>query len=135
MRFLTLNGKIINKNYHKYLIDWNKEECSKFQTKVKKFLEPYLKYHIVYSEFLIPGTKMRIDIFDATTRIAYEISGKQHLEYTPFFHQNPAKYLSQIKRDFKKIKFCEINNIKLIEIYEKDILSVEYFKEKFGLVF
>lgn len=135
MRLLSLNHKLINKNYHKYLINWDKKEASKFQTDVKNFLYPYLKLHICYSEFPIVQTRMRIDIFDATTLIAYEIMGVQHNEYIPFFHGNPAHYLAQIKRDVKKAQFCEINGIKLIEINPEDMpLSPQFFKEKFDII-
>lgn len=139
MRLLSLQRRPYKKNYHKYLINWDKKEASKFQTDVKNFLYPYLKFHIVYSEFPIPRTmvngRMRIDIFDATTLIAYEIMGIQHGQYTPFFHGNPAHYLAQIKRDVKKAEFCEINNIKLIEINPEDMpLSPKFFKEKFDII-
>jgi len=135
MRFKTLSGKFVSKNCNKYKINWDKEEKSKIQTEVKKFLYPYLKTHIVYSEFPVFGTLMKIDIFDATSNVAYEIQGRQHGEYVKFFHKNRLNYLAGIKRDMKKIKWCEINNITLCEIFEEDLqdLSRQWFIEKFNV--
>jgi len=134
MRLQTLSGRLVNKDYKKYLINWSKKEASNFQTEVKFFLYSFLKNHIVFSEFPIVGTRYRIDIFDATTKTAYEIVGVQHTKFVKFFHGNSANYLAQIKRDVKKEKFCEINNIKLIEILPEDLpLTKDFFKNKFNL--
>ena len=35
----------------------------------------------------------------------------------------------QLKRDNQKFDFCELNDIKLIEIFEKDKLSKAFFKK------
>jgi hypothetical protein len=44
-----------------------------------------------------------------------------------------AKYLEQLKRDDKKLRFCELNGIQLVEIYPKDVVSVDLFEE-FGVI-
>ena len=57
------------------------------------------------------------------------MQGKQHTKYVPFFHgKNKINYINQLKRDNDKLKFCEMNEIKLIEIYDGDILSEDLFK-------
>ena len=53
-------------------------------------------------------------------KIAIEVQGSQHTKYVEFFHGNRFQYLQQLKRDEKKLKFCEANDIALIEIYPKD---------------
>lgn len=134
MRFKKLNGKLIYKNCNKYKINWEKNEKSKFQTNVKLFLKPYIYNHIVYSEFPCFGTLLKIDIFDATTKIAYEISGEQHQKYNKFFQKTRLNYLNQIKRDLTKAKFCDINNIILIEIFPSDLpLSYQFFIDTYGI--
>lgn len=136
MRLLKLNGKEVNKNVNKYLIRWDAAERSKFQFNVKQFLRKYWHNHIVYSEFPVFGTLMHIDIYNATLKVAVEVSGDQHLEFNKHFHKgNRLNFLSQIKRDMDKLKFCEINNIKMIEIYSADLelLSPKFFVDKFGL--
>jgi len=75
---------------------------------------------------------LSLDFFNASKKVAIEVQGHQHFSYVKFFHGNRVNYLNQIKRDVKKIDFCEINNINLVEIYPKDELSKELF-QKFGV--
>lgn len=135
MRLIDINGKLKYKNCRAYRIDWNQKERSIIQFKVKKFLEPFWKNHVVFSEFPVFGTRLKIDIFNATKNIAVEIDGNQHNEFNKFFHRNRLGYLNSLKRDNKKEKFLELNNIKLARVLENEIndISVEYFKEMFGI--
>lgn len=133
MKFKNLRGKETNINITKYLIDWNAKERSKIQFKVKKFLEPYWKHHVVCAELPVVSTRMTIDIINISRKIAVEIQGKQHTEFNKHFHTGArANYLSQIKRDLDKEDFCILNDIKLIEIHEHEIgdLSKELFESK-----
>jgi|TARA_A200000159_G_C7336501_1_gene345286 hypothetical protein len=131
LRFKTLTGstrKIIGP--HKYSIDWDGVSKSKFQKSVKDFLEEYWSSHVVFEEFPIAGTRMTFDFYNANEKIAIEVQGGQHTRYVPFFHgKYKNNYLMQLKRDHQKHDFCELNNIKLVEIYEKDIISKDLFKK------
>lgn len=131
MRFKTLTGstrKIIGP--HKYSIDWDGVSKSKFQKSVKDFLEKYWCSHVVFEEFPIAGTRMTFDFYNANEKIAIEVQGGQHTRYVPFFHgKYKNNYLMQLKRDHQKHDFCELNNIKLVEIYEKDVISKDLFKK------
>jgi hypothetical protein len=131
LRFKTLTGstrKIIGP--HKYSIDWDGDSKSKFQKSVKDFLEEYWCSHVVFEEFPIAGTRMTFDFYNANEKIAIEVQGGQHTRYVPFFHgKYKNNYLMQLKRDHQKHDFCELNNIKLVEIYEKDIISKDFFKK------
>ena len=136
MRLLNVNGKPRSKNTSKYLIDWNKKSRSKIQFDVKKFLEPFWKAHIVFEEFPVYGTKQKVDILNATIKVAVEVQGRQHSEFNKFFHNNSrAKYLEGIKRDVIKSKWIERNGYKVIEIEEREVktISKDFFKEKFNL--
>ena len=131
MRFKTLTGstrKIIGP--HKYSIDWDGVSKSKFQKSVKDFLEEYWCSHVVFEEFPIAGTRMTFDFYNANEKIAIEVQSGQHTRYVPFLHgKYKNNYLMQLKRDHQKHDFCELNNIKLVEIYEKDIISKDLFKK------
>lgn len=133
MKFKTLDGKDRTvKNIKSCIINWDGKSRSKFQFEVKKYLEKYWSGDVVFEELKIVGTRLSLDFFNANKRIAIEVQGQQHFKYVKFFHGNRANYLSQIKRDVKKIEFCELNKIKLMEIYPNDVLSNELF-EKFGI--
>ena len=134
MKFKTLHGsskrvpKIKN-----YLIDWDKKSKSKLQFGVKQFLKKHWANHVIFEEFPVAGTRLTLDFYNASKKIAVEVQGPQHRKYIPFFHAGYRNnYINQLRRDKQKLDFCEINNIKLIEIYESDKLNKRLFK-KFGI--
>jgi len=134
MKFKTLGGSMAElKNAKKYLIKWRGKSRSKFQSSVKEFLHPYWKDDIVFEEFKIVGTRMTFDLYNANKKIAIEVQGIQHTKYVKFFHGSRLRYLQQLKRDDKKLRFCEINDIKLVEIYPNDLVDADLFLS-FGVI-
>tara|TARA_R110002020_G_scaffold115103_4_gene264759 strand:- start:82 stop:492 length:411 start_codon:yes stop_codon:yes gene_type:complete len=131
MEFKTINGQVKRvKNIKKRIIDWEAPSRSKRQREVKKFLKKYWQSHVVFEEFPVAGTRLSIDIYNANKKIAIEVQGAQHTKYNSFFHGgHKNNYLEQLKRDEMKFKFCELNDIQLIEIYDKDVLGVSLFKK------
>jgi hypothetical protein len=137
MRLLNVNGTLVNKNVRKYLINWEGKSRSKLQYKFKQFFYPYWKNHIVYEEFPVYGSMLKVDLLNATKKIAVEIQGNQHESFNKFFHDNSRlKYLQSIKRDVKKVKWLEMNEFKFLELYENDLnsLSPQYIEEKCGIL-
>jgi len=133
MRLLNVNGKLVNKNVRRHLINWEAKSRSKLQYKFKIFFHTYWKNHIVYEEFPVYGSMLKVDFLNATKKIAVEIQGSQHESFNKFFHDNSRlKYLESIKRDVKKEKWIEANGFKFIELYEDDLknLSPQYIEEK-----
>ena len=103
------------------------------QYECKQFLKSYWLNDIVFEEFPIAGTRLSLDFYNANKKVAVEVQGKQHTKYVPFFHgKNKINYINQLKRDQDKLKFCELNDIQLIEIYEEDKLNEKLF-ENFGV--
>ena len=136
MRLYNVHGKLQNRNVTKYLIDWQKKSRSKIQFKAKQFLEPFWKAQVVFEEFPVYGTRLKVDILNATIKVAVEVQGKQHSSFNKFFHANSrSKYLESIKRDVLKAEWLELNNYKLIEVEEDEIglLSRKFFLKKFDL--
>ena len=131
MKFLDPLGKPRNlKGAKKYLIDWDAKSRSKFQSRVKNFLKPYWKNDIVFEEFRIVGSRLSLDFYNANKKIAVEVQGDQHTKYVKHFHKNRLKYLDQLKRDQKKLDFCEFNDIKLVEIYSTDVINASLFDDQ-----
>ena len=135
MKFKTLNGKErLLKNAKKYIIHWDAKSKSNVQWRVKQFLSSYWKYDVVFEELRIVGTRLSLDIYNANKKIAVEVQGKQHTTYIPYFHGSArANWVSQLRRDDLKLQFCLTNGIKLVEIYETDIICKETF-EKQGII-
>jgi very-short-patch-repair endonuclease len=129
MKFKTLNGKEkLLKNASKYLINWRTKTRSKFQDEVKKFLKAYWNDDFVFEELRLVDTRMTFDFYNANKKIAIEVQGQQHTKFVPFFHGNRNKFLQQLKRDNKKLEFCEMNGIKLVEIYSISELNKDFFE-------
>ena len=135
MRLFNINGKLVYKNVSSKKIKWNCKSRSKLQKSVKLFLKPYWQNHIVYEEFPVYGTRLSVDILNATKKIAIEVNGRQHSNFVEFFHGSRNGYLQSIKRDVKKAEWLKKNNFTLLEIDREDAdrLSLEYIQETFGI--
>lgn len=138
MKLLTLNGRKLNRNVTPFLINWDGKSLSNFQYEVKQWLKLFWYNHVVFEEFPVFGTKYSLDFFNVSRKIAIEVQGEQHTQFCKpsksgkhFFHRNRTDYLNQIRRDQDKLRFCEINNIELIEIFweDKKNMSKDFFKE------
>lgn len=135
MRLYGINGKLIDKNVNKYVIKWDKPSRSIIQFKVKQFLKPYWSSLIVYEEFPVYQTLLKVDLLNATLKIAIEVNGPQHNEFHYFHNKNPNNYLKGFKNDVIKSEWLAKNGFKLIEINHNEInlLSKTFFLEKFSL--
>ncbi len=134
MRLYNIYGRLENKNVNKYLVKWDEPSRSKIQFSVKQFLKKHWLSCVVYEEFPVYGSRMKVDILNATKKIAIEVNGAQHSNFNKFFHANSRiNYLNSIKRDFKKLEWLEQNGYNLIEINhdEVDLLTKDFFKKKF----
>ena len=136
MRLLDIYGNSTSKNVTKYIIDWRKNSRSKLQTTVKRFLQRYWKNQVVYEEFPVFGSRMKVDFLNATTKVAIEVQGPQHKKFNPFFHSNSrAKYLDSIKRDLKKANWLEQNGFQFVEVSDGEVkdISKKFFEKNFGV--
>ena len=121
---------------HEYLIDWKKDGASKLETRFKELIFPFWGGQIVLEQLRIPGSLLRIDFLNCTKRLAVEINGPQHDEFNPHFHRgSPVNFRASIRRDMKKILWCEANNIQVLELIEEDLgyFSPKYIQEKFNV--
>ena len=138
MKFKKLNSSFeVNVNTAKYAIDWAKA-VSKPQQAAKNFLHPYWKYDNVLEEFLIPGSKLRIDLLNLTkiedySGVAIEISPESSHSFNPFFHKSRvSRFLASVKRDLGKMEWVKENGFLYVCLNEADLknLSVEMFLSK-----
>jgi len=131
MKFYTVDGKLRNlKNPKKYHIKWGASSLSKFQKGVKDFLFPFWKNDVVFEEFRIVGSRLSLDFYNANRRVAVEVQGAQHTKFVKHFHKNRLRYLEQLRRDQKKLDFCEMNDITMVEIYPEDTVDKALFEKQ-----
>lgn len=136
MRLLDIRGRSVCKNVSRYSIDWDGKSRSIIQADIKRFLKPYWYGQIVYEEFPVYGSLLKVDILNATRRIAVEVNGKQHGQYNKFFHNNDhANFLKSIKRDVQKRDWLERNGFVLVEVEFNEVSSIskEFFEKNYGV--
>jgi len=135
MRLLDIQGRLIYKNVQCYLIDWNEKSRSKLQFVIKQFFKPFWQHYVCYEEFPVFGSRMKIDILNASKRIAVEVQGEQHTQFSKYFHHHRMDFLLSMQRDARKIEWLEKNNFKFLELVEDDLekLSPKYIIDKFGV--
>ena len=135
MRLYNIRGRQVNKNVSRYLFDWEKKSRSNLQFRVKQFLKQYWENHIVYEEFPVFGSRMKVDIVNATKYIAVEVNGQQHGSFNKFFHNSRYGYFQSISRDVKKEEWLEKNGFDLITIEYNEVedLTEQFIKEKFDI--
>jgi len=122
MKFLSTEGRI-------YKIDlrpskWprrSSDNCkSNFQFSVGEIVDKVFPNEIILEEFYIPGDRLYIDFFLPRKRIAVEAQGRQHYEYSNFFHGSQENFKLAQSRDRRKSLWCTCNDIKLVVIRESD---------------
>lgn len=77
----------------------------------------------IYEDVTIPGSRLSLDFFIPSRKLAVEVQGQQHFERNSFFHESNSDFFAQQKRDEEKRIFCEINNIKLIIVTSHEELT------------
>ena len=136
MKFKRLNAKDQNINTSKYVINWKDDSLSKIQYRIKSFLYPYWRGHVVFEELRLAGTRLRLDFLNITRNIAVEVDGKQHTDPKNYFNGgNKFTWLAQVERDLEKDRWCELNGFKLVRINESEVDSItsEWFLEKYDI--
>jgi len=135
VRFLNLRGQVKFKNIEKNRVKWDGDSKSKFQKSVRDFLRPYWDNDVVFEEMPLVGTRLRLDFYNSSKKLGVEVQGAQHSKYNSHFHGNRNGFRRSLERDSKKEEWCEINKIKLIEIFPEDLkrLSKEWILSEFGV--
>jgi hypothetical protein len=113
------------KEYSINIVKYNRQldGCSSLHLRARKLLALLFPYENIYEEVVLPGIKTEInnkslviDFYIHFQRIAVEVQGQQHSQYTPFFHTNKLEFFRAKRLDSLKRKWCTINNILLVEL-------------------
>lgn len=126
--------QIVNVSVTEYLVDWDRK-VSGPQKKVKDFLRPFWKTHVVLEEFRVPTKLWRIDLINLTRRLAVEVSPSGSHSFNTFFHKTKIGFGSAVGRDLNKAKWLEENGLKLVEVFDDDMdaLSPAWFKTEYNV--
>lgn len=88
----------------------------------------------ILQEVGLPGSstrangKLRADIFLPVERIIIEVHGSQHSTLSSHFYDSKKDFMLAKARDKKKREWCELNNIRYVELKHNE--SEEEWREK-----
>lgn len=138
MKFPKLNSNtFVNININKYRLDWNNIKGSGPEIKFQNFIKPYWRNYVVLKEFRIPGSRLRCDFLNVSTKTAVEVSPRQHIQNDHWFYGgSKLKYKDAFIRDINKITYLQDKlGYTVLELYDEDLdnLSAKYIKEKFNI--
>ena|SRR5690606_7025464 len=115
MKFISTNGREYKINIRPS--KWkrrSKEECkSHIQWNVGQILDELYPSDIILEEFCMPGDNLYIDFFIPRIKLAVEVHGQQHFQYSSFFHSTKQKFNESVARDNRKREWCKINGVDL----------------------
>lgn len=128
MKFICLNGREINISVRPSKNPIGKIHRSKLQTLVgQKLIERY-PYEQICQDWVLPKSHLSLDFFIPRLIIAIEVNPIEsaHTKHNSFFHGQitEGKFARQKRNDTEKARFCELNNIKLIEIFTEQDLNL-----------
>jgi hypothetical protein len=126
MKFKTLNGKEVSCEVaqHKHPLK-SRENCrSQSQFHLGQQLQTIFTSTPILEEFVIPESRMSLDFFIPSFKMAFEFQGKQHDQFNTLFHASKDDFIRQKTRDMEKKQWCAINGIILIEVRDEAV-SVE----------
>ncbi len=127
MRFKCLDGPevTVRINPAKYPIRSREASRSNGQYHLGKKLRIVYPQCSILEEWGIPGSRLSLDFFIPSRKLAFEFQGIQHDEFNSFFHANKAAFAAQKKRDADKRRWCELNSIALVEVRDGAINAAD----------
>jgi hypothetical protein len=118
MNIIGLDGKEYRINFNKSRVSTN---CSKLHIRARDLLHTEFPYDKIYEEVALPGTKnerqikpLMADFIIPLRYIIVEVQGEQHYKHNSFFYYNKLEFYKAQSRDRNKVRWCELNQIKLI---------------------
>lgn len=119
MKLKNLEGKVVTVDTRQTTFPLRGELASKskIQFACGQLIKSKFPADTILEEFSLPGNStLFLDFYLPSRKIAFEIQGRQHKEYVPFFHGSPAGFKEAVGRDTAKRRWCEINGITLYAI-------------------
>lgn len=113
--------KKLNEQEKSVVINTRKQinyDFSNFQKEFQSLIENKFKGFSIIKEFTIPGTKLRIDFYLPSLKMAFEVQGEQHFKFIKYFHGTANKFLKQQENDELKRQWCKLNNITFYHVYK-----------------
>lgn len=113
----------------------NTEKRSGPHSRAKVLLKELYPNDRILEELILPGTKtsnrkstLKADFFIPMRSLIIEVHGIQHSEFNNFFFKNKMEFYKAQARDRDKKRWCEINELELVELFDSE--SIEDWRNK-----
>lgn len=97
----------------------SRQKRSSYHIKARKLIKdifPTLQILEEVSVRLRQRDTAYLDFYVPVQKLAVEVHGEQHYNFISFYHQTTMGFLLHQKRDREKQRWCELNDITLIEL-------------------
>lgn len=119
MQIKTLDGQTQNWQLTGHYAHAKLENKSSLHLKARQILKNCYPTLQVLEEVPVPikrSDSYYIDFYIPMLKTAVEVHGEQHYKFVQFYHNNQLGFLRSQKRDREKREWCELNNIRYIEL-------------------
>jgi hypothetical protein len=119
MKVQSLSGKLneIEDKPSKFPMK-NKDACrSNIQYECGQIIKSFFGFDCILEDVPVPDHNFYLDFFLPNRKLAFEVQGRQHDEFVPFFHKNKKGFQQAQQRDSDKAKWCRVNNIELFSVH------------------
>lgn len=90
---------------------------SSYHLRCRQILNSIFPTLPICEEVLLPGSgRLRLDFYLPRNGIAIEVNGIQHYKQVGKFHANKSAFIDGQRRDADKRRWCQINNVRLVEL-------------------
>ena len=122
MKVVGFNGREYTWNLSKYkTLDKGRKNRSQYHLRARALIGSIFHSYVVLEEVKLPGSLpahkksvLYYDFYIPNLKLAIEVHGQQHYQYTSFFHKSKMDFIKAQNRDDDKIKWSEMNDIELV---------------------
>lgn len=115
----------VNQKINQLGLSWLKEsrkKVSRGQTALTNIMQKLLPGEKIVNEYYL-DSKLRLDVYCPSYKLAAEYHGRQHFYYTSKFFESKYEFEEAQKRDQKKVELCKEKGIALVVIRYNDQLT------------
>lgn len=118
MKVKGLDGKLYSLKLNEAQTDDSYRSSGHLQA--RSLITKIFPYDTFFEEITLPGTNgLEVDFLLLLRKVIFEIQGRQHFEYVPYFHKSPEDFQKSKQRDAAKVKWAELNGFYLVELNTK----------------
>jgi hypothetical protein len=131
MNIINLDGDSVIWSLTGYVAKGRIHNKSSYHLQARDLLSSLHPTLQILEEVTVPIRKSQIaylDFYLPLLRWCVEVHGEQHYKFVPYYHGNMMSFLKSQKKDKEKREWCELNNIKYIELPYNE--NIEQWKVK-----